>query len=497
MFDEKKNNMKNYYFYKAKSYVLRAMCKIRNSKLTTHGSWLTALLILSPFLSFSQKNIELDIVIPKSWQIDSIYLTNNITHYDWWKRFEDPTLDSLITVALNNNHNLQSIEATLEKSKLLYQQSKSAFYPSLSLDAQYDLSETSLNYYEETSSDQYRTNGYLNAGLNATWEIDVFGKNRNTVKSNKKSYLATEASYQDAILNLCAQVATVYFNLRSYQQQLIVANQNITSEKNILDITIARYESGLGSQLDVSQAKSVYYNTLATIPRLNAYITQCINNLAVLLGTYPSDLTNSFNNVSELPSIRHLVNVGIPADVIRNRPDVRQAELNIEAQAASIGATKADFYPKFKITGSFGYLSHDLEKFFNNESMMFQLTPSISWNLFSGMEVRKSVQMAEISLDESIDNYNNVILNAIQEVETEMSNYANALKTIEMGQMVVEQGNKTLELSIDLYKRGLGTFTNVLDAQRTVLSDQNYLVNAWNSALLALVRLYTALGGGN
>ena len=456
---------------------------------------LLALSFIPPFYVSAQKEIDLEIVIPKSWQIDSIYLTNNITHYDWWKRFEDQTLDSLITVALNNNHNLQSIEATLEKSRLLYQQSKSAFYPSLSLDAQYDLSETSLNYYEETSSDQYRTNGYLNAGLNATWEIDVFGKNRNTVRSNKKSYLATEASYQDAILNLCAQVATVYFNLRSYQQQLIVANQNITSEKNILDITIARYESGLGSQLDVSQAKSVYYNTLATIPRLNAYITQCINNLAVLLGTYPSDLTNSFNNVSELPSIRHLVNVGIPADVIRNRPDVRQAELNIEAQAASIGATKADFYPKFKITGSFGYLSHDLEKFFNNESMMFQLTPSISWNLFSGMEVRKSVQMAEISLDESIDNYNNVILNAIQEVETEMSNYANALKTIEMGQMVVEQGNKTLELSIDLYKRGLGTFTNVLDAQRTVLSDQNYLVNAWNSALLALVRLYTALGG--
>lgn len=489
--------MKNYYFYKAKSYVLRAMCKIRNSKLTTHGSWLTALLILSPFLSFSQKNIELDIVIPERWQIDTIYLTNDIMDYDWWKRFEDPTLDSLIMVALSNNYNLQSIEATLEKSRLLYQQSKSAFYPNLSLDAQYDLSETSLNYYEETSSDQYRTNGYLNAGLNATWEIDVFGKNRNTVRSNKKSYLATEASYQDAIFNLCAQVATVYFNLRSYQQQLIVANQNIASEKNILDITIARYESGLGTQLDVSQAKSVYYNTLATIPRLDAYITQCVNNLAILLGTYPSNLKDSFNDISELPSIRHIVNVGIPADVIRNRPDVRQAELNIEAQAASIGATKADFYPKFKITGSFGYLSHDLEKFFNNESMMFQLTPSISWNLFSGMEVRKSVQMAEISLDESIDNYNNVILNAIQEVETEMSNYANALKTIEMGQQVVEQGNKTLELSIDLYKRGLGTFTNVLDAQRTVLSDQNYLVNAWNSALLALVRLYTALGGGN
>ena len=454
-----------------------------------------ALLFLPSLHSFAQKDIELDIVIPENWQIDSIYLTNNITDYDWWTRFNDPTLDSLIAIALSNNYNLQSIEATLEKSRLSYQQSKAAFYPSLSFNAQYDLSESSLNYYEETSSNQYRTNDYITASLNATWNIDVFGKNRDKVKANKKTYLANEASYQDAVMSLCAQVATVYFNLRSYQQQLIVANQNITSEKNILDITIARYESGLGTQLDVSQAKSVYYNTLASIPRLDAYITQCINNLAILLGTYPSNLTNAFNDVSELPSIRHIVNVGIPADVIRRRPDIRQAELNIEAQAATIGATKADFYPKFSITGSFGYLSHDIEKFFNNESQMFQLTPSISWNIFSGMEVRKAVQMAEIALEECIDNYNNVVLNAIQEVETEMSNYANALKTIEMGQQVVEQGNKTLELSIDLYKRGLGTFTNVLDAQRTVLSDQNYLVNAWNSALLALVRLYTALGG--
>lgn len=457
------------------------------------------IIFLSTSQIFAQKESDfenLEIYVPEKWQIDSIYLTNNITHYDWWKRFNDPMLDSLISKALTSNYSLQSLEATLEKSQLIYSQSKSAFYPSLSFDAQYNLSESSLNYYEETSSDANRTNGYLNAGLNASWEIDVFGKNRNNVKANKKSYLAAEAGYQDAVMSLCAQVATVYFNLRSYQQQLIVANQNIASEKNILDITIARYESGLGSQLDVSQAKSVYYNTLATMPRLDAYITQCINELAILLGTYPSTLSNTFDSISELPSIRHIVNVGIPADVIRNRPDVRQAELNIESQAAAIGAAKADYYPKFKINGSFGYLSHDLDEFFHNESMTFQFTPTLTWNIFSGMQVRKATKIAETQLIESIDNYNNIILTAIQEVETEMSNYANALRTIEMGQQVVEQGNKTLELSIDLYKRGLGTFTNVLDAQRTVLSDQNYLVSAWNSALLALVRLYTALGGG-
>ena len=453
------------------------------------------IIFLFPTNIFAQKDIELDIAVPEKWQIDSIYLTNNITYNEWWHKFNDPTLDSLMTIALNNNYSLQAVENTLEKSYLVLQKSKGAFYPTVGINAQYNLAESSLNYYEETSSDANRTNGYLNTNVNANWEIDIFGKNRNYVKSNKSSYLATEASYQDAIMNLCEQVATVYFNLRSYQQQLIVANQNIESEKNILDITIARYESGLGTQLDVSQAKSVYYNTLATIPRLDAYITQCINQLAVLLGTYPSTLKESFNDMSELPSIRHIVNVGIPMEVIRRRPDVRQAEYMIESQAALIGAAKADYYPKFSINGSFGFLSHDIDKFLDSESRMFSFTPTITWNLFSGLQTRKNVKIAEIELIENIDNYNNVVLSAIQEVETEMSNYANALKTIEMGQQVVEQGNKTLELSIDLYKRGLGTFTNVLDAQRTVLSDQNYLVSAWNSALLALVRLYTALGG--
>ena len=345
-----------------------------------------AILLLLPSKLFAQKEIDLEVVIPEKWQIDSIYLTNNISYNDWWKKFNDPTLDSLITTALSNNYNLQSIAATLDKSEMMFRQSKSAFYPSLSLDAQYNLSESSLNYYEVTSDDKYRTNGYLNAGVSANWEIDVFGKNRDNVRANKKTFLATEAGYQDAVMTLCAQVATVYFNLRSYQQQLIVANQNIASEKNILDITVARYESGLGTQLDVSQAKSVYYNTLSTIPRLDAYITQCINELAVLLGTYPSVIVESLNEVSELPSIRHIINVGIPADVIRRRPDVRQAELQIEAQAAAIGAKKADYYPKFSIGGSFGFLSHDIDKFFDSESRMFQFTPSITWNLFSGTQ---------------------------------------------------------------------------------------------------------------
>lgn len=451
--------------------------------------------LLSPLRIFAQKNIGPDISVPEKWQIDSIYLTNDIVYNGWWHMFNDPTLDSLMTIALNNNYNLQSVANTLEKSYLALQKSKGALYPTVGIDAQYNLSESSLNYYDIPSSDANRTNDYFNAGINASWELDVFGKVRDNVKANRGSYLATQASYQEAIMNLCEQVATVYFNLRSYQQQLIVAKQNIESEKNILDITIARYESGLGTQLDVSQAKSVYYNTLATIPRLDAYMTQCINQLAVLLGTYPSKLMDSFNDASELPSIRHIVNVGIPAEVIRRRPDVRQAEYQIESQAALIGVAKADYYPKFSLNGSFGFLSHDIDKFFDSESRMFTFTPTITWNLFSGLQTRKNVKIAEIELLENIDNYNNVVLNAIQEVETEMSNYANALKTIEMGQQVVEQGNKTLELSIDLYKRGLGTFTNVLDAQRTVLSDQNYLVNAWNSALLALVRLYTALGG--
>ena len=431
--------------------------------------------------------------LPDGWQEKDTLFQQVLPVDDrWWKVFEDPTLDSLINLAMDQNPSVLMAINRIDQAKAQWRISQSDFYPSLSFHGGWERQQTSGNLGNGTPQ---AWTGYYSASVQMSWQLDVFGVIRQKAKAQKELYAASKEEYNATMVSLCAEVASAYFNLREMQQEVDVLRRNAVSQEAVVAITETRYKTGLVSKLDVAQAKSVYYNTLATIPRLDAYITQCVNQLAILLGTYPSTLKDSFDDASELPSIRHIVNVGIPADVIRNRPDVRQAEYLIESQAALIGAAKADYYPKFSINGSFGFLSHDIDKFLDNESRMFSFTPTLTWNLFSGLQTRKNVKIAEIALTESIDNYNNVILNAIQEVETEMSNYANALKTIEMGQQVVEQGNKTLELSIDLYKRGLGTFTNVLDAQRTVLSDQNYLVSAWNSALLSLVRLYTALGG--
>ena len=452
---------------------------------------------LLPVLSSAQKQTNyLETELPETWHQDSIFHPNYSIDIEWWNSFNDSTLDSLINASLVNNYSLSAAYSTLQKAKASYRQVQSGFYPSLSLYAQYINEKNSLNTYSETASSVNRDINYLSGTIDGQWEIDIFGSIRKNVKTLKKQYYATEANYRNTMLTLCAEVATAYFNLRSCQQQYLVAQQNIESEKNILDITTARYEAGLATQLDVSQAKSVYYSTLASLPEINAAITQYINNIAVLVGTYPSEITAQLSVIQDLPQAARIIGIGIPANTIRQRPDVQQAELTVEAYAAALGASRADYYPKFNINGSFGYLSHDTENFFDDESMMYTFNPTLSWTLFSGLEVRQAVNASKFQLQESINQYNEVVINAVQEVESVMSQYSNALKTIAADQQVIIQGQKTLELSVDLYKRGLGSFTDVLDAQRSLLSYQNSLVSAENAALIYLVELYQALGGG-
>jgi efflux transporter, outer membrane factor (OMF) lipoprotein, NodT family len=434
--------------------------------------------------------------LPETWISDSLFRPSLSDDTTWWKSFGDPLLDSLINVSLKNNYSLSSSLEKVKQAKATFKQALSDFYPSLALATEWQRQQNSLNSAGTPEPESYRFNEYQNFRLTSQLEIDVFGSIRKNAKALNLQYLATESEYYAAILSLCSNVASTYFNLRCYQQQYVVAQENIVSQKKILDLTLARYNAGLASQLDVSQAKSVYYSTQASLPSLQSSIESQINSLAILVGVFPSQIRGRLQVLQDLPEAIRIINVGIPANVIRRRPDIMASERAIEAAAASLGATRADYYPKFYLEGSFGYLAHDWDKMFDRSSQMFEINPSLTWNLFSGFEVRHATAIAKAQLQESIDAYNQNVMTAIQQVESAMSAYSNALKSIVAMQQVVAQGKKTLQLSIDLYKRGLGSFQSVLDSQQSLLSYQNNLVSSQNSALIALVQLYIALGGG-
>ena len=298
------------------------------------------------------------------------------------------------------------------------------------------------------------------------------------------------------MISLCAQLASAYINLRELQQELSVVANNCNTQAAVLSITETRYKTGLVSKLDVAQAKSVYYSTKASIPQLEAGINQYITALAILLGTYPQYVRPVLERAGKLPDYMEPVGMGIPADLLLRRPDIRQAGRQVNAQAALLGASKSDWLPQVFLKGSVGYSSRDMKDIAKRGSMTFEIAPSISWTLFSGTKLVSSTRLARAQLDESIHQFNQTVLTAVQETDNAMNSYRNSIQQIVALREVCNQGEETLKLSLDLYKQGLSPFQNVLDALRSLLSYENQLVQARGGSLLNLISLYRALGGG-
>ena len=257
-----------------------------------------------------------------------------------------------------------------------------------------------------------------------------------------------------------------------------------------------RYTTGLVSKLDVAQAKSVYYSTLASIPAVEADVIRYMNTLAVLIGTYPQEVTDALHGTGALPDYVEPVGVGIPGQLLLRRPDVRSAERQVNAKVALLGAAKTDWLPSFFLNGSFGYASYDLKDLNKRNSLTWSIAPSVTWTIFDGGERINNVRLQKAELDETINQFNEVVLTAVQEVDNAMSAYKNSIKQIVACREMFHQAEEVFNLSLDLYKQGLTPFQNVLDAQRSLLSYEDSLVKVKGYSLICLVQMYQALGGG-
>jgi multidrug efflux system outer membrane protein len=410
----------------------------------------------------------------------------------WWKAFNDPVLDSLISVASGENYSVLAAIDRMEQARASLRMERSYFFPSITLNGGWLRQQSSGNTTELPQSITH----YYDASLNASWELDIFGSIRQRVKAQRESFQASREEYISVQISLCAQVASAYINLRELQQELQVVMHNCRTQEEVLNITEVRYNTGLVSKLDVAQAKSVYFSTKASVPQLESGISQYINSLAILLGTYPQEIRPTLERIGKLPDYMEPVGVGLPADLLLRRPDVRQAERLVNAQAALLGASKSDWLPQVFLKGSVGYAARDLKDLTRRKSMTFEIAPTLSWTLFSGTKLVNATKQARAQLDEAVHNFNETVLTAVQETDNAMNNYRNSIKQIVALREVRNQGQETLKLSLELYKQGLSPFQNVLDALRSLLTYENQLTQAEGSSLLYLVSLYQALGGG-
>ncbi|MBR4845174.1 MAG: TolC family protein [Bacteroidaceae bacterium] len=430
--------------------------------------------------------------MPESWPIDEELFNQYLpVENSWWKVFGDSLLDSLIDLAMQQNLDVEEALSRIEQARLGVVIQQGNLLPSIGVNGGWSRQQTSGN-----TGSNAQWSGQYNLNAQMSWEIDLFGGIRQQIKAKQGIYRASEEEYRGVMVSLCAQVATTYFNLRQYQQEREVLEHNCESQLAVVRLTEARYTSGLASRLDVAQAQQVYYTTLAQLPNMKANIEHTMNQLAVLLGQYPQDVVNSLEKPMPLPDYIEPVQVGIPAGLLLRRPDIRQAERQVETQAALLGAAKREWFPQFFLNGSIGYASTELNRLVRAGSVEWEIAPSMSWTLFNGGQRYYTVQQSRAQLDQTIVAFNRTVLQAMQEVTDAMSTYTHSIEQMVATRQAFNYSQQALTLSLDLYKQGLTTFQSVLDAQRSLLSSEESLVQAGGYSLITLVQMYQALGGG-
>lgn len=417
----------------------------------------------------------------------------------WWNVFRDPVLTSLIYQGYNNNISLQIAGVSVLQARAQLAQSVGSLYP------QQQAMVDSLTYNRIGGSSLeglLPTNFYTESvGFAASWEIDFWGKYRRAVQSNDATFLASVAAYDNALVTLTSDVASVYIKIRTYETQIRVTKANIEVQAVGLRIARARFNAGETSLVDVEQAKTELSQTQATLPPLSSNLQHQKDALALLLGTVPNGVDTFLHKYRGIPKAPSTIAVGIPKEALARRPDVHQARLEAAAQSAAIGAVKANLYPSLSLTGSFAFAtstigSASLSDIFQSSNRNIAAGPGINWPLLNYGQITNAVRVQDASFQKALLNYVNLVLKAQQEVQDNITSYIEAKSAEYYLTKANYSATKSLKLAMIRYKQGETDFTPVLNAEQQQLSVQTSLVNAQGDIPQALVALYRSLGGG-
>lgn len=409
----------------------------------------------------------------------------------WWEQFQDPFLTSLMRQAIERNLDLREAAGRVAEARALYRSTASDRYPAIEGDAEVLRQRSSENL--PLPGGEAET--FHGVGVSASWEVDLFGRVRRSVEAAGAGVQLSEEDRRDVLVSLCADVARSYVNVRTLQRRLEVARANLESQGQVVELTRVRRDGGIASSLDVAQAESVFANTQTILPPLEAFLGQEVDRLSVLLGENPGQLREDLRTAAPLPGPPATLGIGLPRDLIRQRPDVRRAERDLAAQTARIGVEKADLYPRLALLGTFGFDATDAAKVFEGSSRGYSFGPSLRWNLFAGGRVRALVRAQEARVEQALARYERSVLLALEEVEAALISMDRLQAEGEAVAEAVRAATRSLDLSTALYKDGVVDFQNVLDAQRTVLLFEDALARVEGAKVQSVIQLHRALGG--
>ncbi len=422
---------------------------------------------------------------------------------NWWNVFDDPVLDNLVEKAYRQNLSLQIAGIRIYEARAQLGIAVGNLYPQ-----QQSVSGEMSNNKLSTSTDTPFVDSNFNAlglGFDAAWELDIWGKFRRSVQSGVANLEATVASYDNVLVSLTAEVARTYIAVRTLEKQLVVAGYNVKLQEQSLRIAEIRFKEGAVSELDVTQARMLLRNTQALVPRLKSNLRKAQNALAVLLGVLPGELKETLSGPAEIPVAAEAVIIDIPNNLLRRRPDIRLAELQIAAQSPQIGIAKADLYPQFFLFGNIGWRSSDaasasgqnsLGDLFSYKSLFWNAGPGFNWDILNYGRIRNSVRVEDARLQELVVNYKNAVLNAQREVEDAMVAFIRSKEEERFLKESVTAAQRSVEISLLQYREGLIDYQRVLDSQRFLATQEERLTEVSGQVGTDLVATYKALGGG-
>jgi NodT family efflux transporter outer membrane factor (OMF) lipoprotein len=408
----------------------------------------------------------------------------------WWTTLGDADLSNLAERAAAGNLDLQIAQARIREARARRGIAEAGLFPSLDLGGSATVSRGS----EETGAGLRRE--LYRAGFDSSWEVDVFGGVRRSVEAAEGDLEARVADYQDVLVSLLAEVALNYVEARTFQTQLQAAEENLKAQAETLQLVEWRYAAGLVNSLDVEQAKSNLESTRAQLPRFRSNIEAAKHRLAILLGIFPGMLEAQLAARKPIPEAPLEVAVGVPAEVLRRRPDVRRAERQLAAQTARIGVATADLYPKFSLPGSIGLEALSANHLFSTSSWLWTLVSRFSWNVFKGGAIRQNIEVQNALQEQTLKQYEAAILIALEDVENALTAFAEEQERRDALLAATESAQRAAELARDQYASGLIDFQTVLDSERSVLSFQDQLAQSRGQVTSNLISLYKALGGG-
>lgn len=407
----------------------------------------------------------------------------------WWIALDDAGLSRLIERAVAGNLDLKKAQSRIRESRARRSAARGAFFPTFDAAGSAAGGRTGAVSGASRSSESYASN------FDAGWELDLFGGTRRSVEAAQASLQSREEDLRDVLVSLLAETALNYVEVRTYQARLAAAEASLQAQDETYQLTLWRCEAGLDDELAVQQARYNLENTRSQMPTLRTGLEEAMNRIAVLLGEPPGSVHADLEKPEPIPVPPSKVAVGVPADVVRRRPDVRRAERELAAQTAQVGVATAELYPRLTLNGSVGLETLSLGNPSSSGTWSASGGPRISWPIFNAA-VRPNIEVQSALQEQALIQYEAAVLSSLEEVENALVTYAQEQRRRDNLREATQAAQAAVELARHKYQAGLTDFSNVLDAERSLLSFQDQLNQSNGAVTSNLIRLYKALGGG-